>query len=204
MATVGSASLTNLSVPVSDGSKNATYLQPKLGFRFRVTFINFGTSGSSTAVLTRQIKDFTRPQVSWQEIPIDIYNSKIYVAGKHDWQQCNINIIDDANGLASQLIGQQQQKQLDFAEQSAKASGSDYKFMIRCEVLDGGNGANDVQILETWELYGCWIQSANYNQLAYSSNDALSIALTVRFDNALMTTNGLSAVGVATGIGSTT
>lgn len=201
MATIGSASLTNLSVPASDGAKNTTMLMPRLQFRFRAEFLNFGKKGSSTTQLTRQVKDITRPSVSFAEIPLDIYNSKVYIAGKHEWQDITINLIDDANGAVATLIGEQLQKQLDFAEQSGAAAAADYKFMLRYESLDGGNGANQVQVLETWEMYGCFVKSVNYNQMSYSTNDAASIQMTIRFDNAMQVNAGLSSVGVATGVG---
>jgi hypothetical protein len=45
------------------------------------------------------------------------------------------------------------QKQFDFFEQSSAAAGGDYKFLMRVEMLDGGNGASTPSILETWECY---------------------------------------------------
>ena len=36
-------------------------------------------------------------------------------------------------------------------------SGTDYKFNTRIEP-DGGNGANAVTVLETFELYGCLLK----------------------------------------------
>jgi hypothetical protein len=81
-------------------------------------------------------------------------------------------------------------------EQSSAASGIDYKFVTRCEVLDGGNGASAPNVLETWELYGCFITNVNYGDLNYSSSEAATIALTIRFDNAVQTPIG-------TGIGAT-
>ena len=51
-------------------------------------------------------------------------------------------------------------------EQSLTVSGSDYKSPIRIEILDGGNGVNVASVLETFELYGCYLESANYNTLA--------------------------------------
>jgi len=33
-------------------------------------------------------------------------------------------------------------------------------------------------------MYGCFIQSANYGDLNYATNEAATIALTIRYDNA--------------------
>jgi len=75
-------------------------------------------------------------------------------------------------------------------EQSSAASGIDYKFITRFEILDGGNGASTPNVLETWELYGCFIANVNYNDLDYASQEPAMITLSVRFDNAVQTPLG--------------
>ena len=90
------------------------------------------------------------------------------------------------------------QKQFDFYEQSSAASGVDYKFLTRIEILDGGNGAYTPNVLETWEMYGCFLVSANYGSLAYSSNEATQISLSIRYDNAIQTPQG-AGIGVNVG-----
>ena len=82
------------------------------------------------------------------------------------------------------------QKQFDFFEQASAASGIDYKFTTRIEMLDGGNGATAPGILETWELYGSYVQSVNYNTLAYATSDPVTITLAIRYDNAVQTPQG--------------
>ena len=180
------ASLTRFTVPVatdqSAGSQGL--LMPKLQYRFRVLFENFGVSKPTTE-MTKQVMDITRPSVDFDDITLDVYNSKIRMAGRHTWQDVTVQLRDDAAGSVSRLVGEQLQRQFDFFEQSSAASGIDYKFKLKYEVLDGGNGANEPGVLETWELYGCFIQNANYNTLAYNTSDPVTISLTLRFDNAL-------------------
>jgi hypothetical protein len=83
------------------------------------------------------------------------------------------------------LVSEQIQKQFDFLEQSSAASAGDYKFALKYEVLDGGNGTN-YQVLETWELDGCQISQCDWGDMNYGSNEAAMIAVTVRFDNAIL------------------
>jgi hypothetical protein len=85
---------------------------------------------------------------------------------------------------------------MDFLEMASAASGIDYKFTTRFEVLDGGNGAATPIVLETWELYGCYLKSVDYGNMAYAESTPVQIAMTIMFDNANQTPNG-------TGIGST-
>lgn len=185
------ASLTRFTVPVASdqSAQSQGLLMPKLKYRFRINFENFGISTPRTE-LTKQVMDFTRPSVSFEDITIDVYNSKIRMAGKHSWEDITVNLRDDALGTVSKLVGEQLQKQLDFFEQSSAAAGIDYKFTMRCEMLDGGNGVDTVNVLETWEMYGCFLQGVNYGDLNYGTSEPATIALTVRFDNALQTPLG--------------
>jgi len=196
MATA-SQSLFNMTVGADNTPSSQGLLMPKLQYRFRALFINFGVGGS-TQELTKQVMDITRPSVSFTEIPIDIYNSKMYLAGKHEWQATTINLRDDASGSVAKLVGQQLQKQMDFVEQASAATGQDYKFQINYEVLDGGNGTLLPNVLETWELYGCFIQSANYNNLNYGSSEMATIQLAIRYDNAIQSPLS-SGLGVQVG-----
>jgi hypothetical protein len=196
MATA-SQSLFNMTVASDNAGGNQGLLMPKLQYRFRVNFLNFGVGGATTE-LTKQVIDCSRPQVQFDEITIPIYNSTMYLAGKAKWQSMSINIRDDASGSVSKLVGQQLQKQMDFVEQASAATGQDYKFQINLEILDGGNGTLAPSVLETWELYGCFVQTANYNTVNYANNDPVTIALTIRYDNAVQ--SPLSA-GVGQNVG---
>ena len=207
MATA-SQSLFNMTVASDNAGGNQGLLMPKLQFRFRVNFLNFGTN-TSTIELTKQVIDCSRPNVQFTEITLPIYNSTMYLAGKHAWQTVSVNIRDDASNSVTKLVGQQLQKQMDFVEQASAATGQDYKFQTNIEILDGGNGTTAPIVLETWECYGCFLQTANYNTLNYGTSDVVTIALTIRFDNAIQSPIG-SGVGstiartlgsIATGIG---
>jgi hypothetical protein len=183
------SSLTRFTVPLaSDQSASSQgMLMPKLKFRFRVLFQNFGVS-SPTTELTKQVVDFKRPNVTFEEVTLDVYNSKVYLAGKHSWEAVTCNLRDDAAGNVSKLVGEQLQKQFDFAEQASASNGVDYKFSTNLEILDGGNGNSTPVVLETWELYGCFLTGADYGDVAYNSNDPVQIALNIRYDNAMQTT----------------
>jgi len=196
------ASLTKFTVPLaSDQSATSQgLLMPKLPFRFRVSFEGFGVSVGQRVELTKQIVSFARPTVTFGDIDIHVYNSIVRLAGKPTWGDVQVVIRDDAGGNVTKVVGEQIQKQFDFMEQSSAGAGRDYKFITRCEMLDGGNGANEPTILETWELYGCYIQSAAYGELNYSSNDPVQITLTMKFDNAVQTPGG---TGIGTFVGRT-
>lgn len=191
------SSLTRMTVPLASDQSSPTQglLMPKLKYRYRVVFENMGVSTPRTE-LTKQVMTFTRPTINFEEIEVPIYNSRIYLAGRQTWDAVSATFRDDAGGNVSRLIGEQIQKQMDTLEQASASSGIDYKFVTRCEVLDGGNGTSTPNVLETWELYGCFLVSANYGDLDYASNDPVTIECSLRYDNAVQTPLG-------TGIGST-
>ena len=190
-----------MTVPLASDQSASTQglLMPKLKYRFRVTFENFGISTPRTE-LTKQVISFTRPEVSFEEMLVPIYNSTLKLAGKHSWGDLTCELRDDAGGNVTKRVGEQLQKQLDFAEQSSAAAGIDYKFVTRFEVLDGGNGTATPVVLETWEIYGCYVKGVNYNDFNYGSSEVATITMTVAFDNALQTS---APGGVGTTIGRT-
>ena len=199
------ASLTKFTVPLASGQSASAQglLMPKLKYRFRTSFLNFGVS-SNVIEMTKQVMDIKRPQVQFGDITIDVYNSKVKLLGKPEWQDTSVQLRDDAGGNVSKLVGEQLQKQFDFMEQASAASGIDYKFQLVYEVLDGGNGANQPTVLETWELYGCFISQVDYGDLNYATNDPATINLTIKYDNAIQTPTGTGVgTAVARTIGST-
>ena len=190
------STLSKFTVPLANDQSSASQglLMPKLQYRFRVVLENFGVS-TPRSEITKQVVDVTRPNLSFEEVTLDVYNSRVRLAGKHTWEAITLTLRDDVNNSVSKLVGEQVQKQFDFFEQASAASGLDYKFTTRIEMLDGGNGATAPNVLETWELYGSFVQSVNYNTLAYGTSEPVTITLAIRYDNAVQTPQG-------TGIGS--
>ncbi len=193
---MATSSLSKFTVPLaSDQSASAQgLLMPKLGFRFRVSFENFGVSNPKTE-LTKQVMEAKRPTVTFGDITVDVYNSKVKLAGKPEWQDMTVKLRDDASGNVSRLVGEQLQKQFDFMNQASAAAGIDYKFFTRLEMLDGGNGASTPVVLETWEIVGCYLSSVDYGTVNYANNEVVTVDLTIKYDNA-------TQAPIGTGIGS--
>jgi hypothetical protein len=181
------ASLNRFTVPLSATQAASTQglLMPKLKYRFRVTLDNFGVAGTPSTELTKQVMNVTRPEVSFEEVKLPVYNSTVKILGKHSFADAKLTIRDDASGVVSRKVGEQLQKQFDFFEQSGAASAIDYKFRMRVEMLDGGNGQFEPVTLESFEFLGCFIKQATYQGGDYNSNDPMDIALTITFDNAI-------------------
>jgi hypothetical protein len=187
-----------MSIQPAGAGSNTSLLMPKLKYRFRVVFTGFGVE--DTTELIKQVVDVGRPKVSFEEMVLDIYNSKVKLAGKPSWEDITLNLRDDASGNVTKLVGQQIQKQFDFLEQASARSGIDYKFQTAIEVLDGGNGNFEASVLERWELYGCFIQNADYGDANYGTNEPMTVALTLKYDNAVQF-KGSAGSGIDRGVG---
>lgn len=196
------ASLSKLTVPLPAGqsSANQGLLMPKLKYRFRVVLQNFGVT-SPTTEITKQVMNVTRPEVTFENMTLDVYNSRIKYAGKHTWSDLTLTVRDDVTGAVSKLVGEQVQKQFDFFEQASAASGIDYKFTTVIEILDGGNGAFEPTVLEAFELDGCYLQKVTYQGGDYTSSDPMDIAMTITFDNAIQLNASGNPVGIGQNVG---
>lgn len=203
------SSLERFTVPLGGNQSSGIQglLMPKLKYRFRAFFLNFGAPGSATTELTKQLMSFARPQVQMEPIELQVYNSRVYIAGRPQWQVSQVVVRDDAGGNVSRIIGEQLQKQFDFLEQASASSAIDYKFTASIEMLDGNNLAEgEPGVLEKWELYGCFLSDVNYGDASYSENDPMTITMSIRYDNAIQTvgagvgTPGLTRFNPAEGI----
>jgi hypothetical protein len=146
-------------------------------YRFRVSF-GFDTS----EVVTSNVVSVTRPTLSHDEVTLDTYNSRIYLAGKHTWEAVTITIRDDVSNTVITQINEQMSRQIDMVNQASPLSGSGYKFQTNIETLDGGNA--EAETLDKWELYGCYIQNVAYGESNYATSDAQILTVTIRYDNA--------------------
>ena len=174
-------------------------LQPRLKNRWRITFANLG-GGVDSQPLSMQAVTVTRPVLNFDEVQLDRYNSRAWVAGKHTFEPMTLTFEDDVTGSASKVLQEQLQKQqwLTGAEGpwlAASGEGSLYKFVTYLDLLDGNE-----QVTEKWTVEGCWLQNIDYTDLDYAASEAVQITTTVRYDHARQNIGGYAqGEGVATG-----
>lgn len=176
--------LQNFGVPTGDANSRGGILMPKVKNRFRVFVFNFGLPGS-TVGFTQQVITAARPNVNFNPQTVHSYNSTAYYAGKAEWETVEVTVRDDVTNSAAQLIGAQMQRQMNFFEQTVPLSAGDYKFQMQIDTLDGGGtSAEDAGVLESWVYEGCWLATVNYESFDYATADAMTISMSVRYDNA--------------------
>jgi len=163
------------------GGEQGVLVQPKLAYRFRVTFNTFG-NGVDNLQLTSQVISASRPSLTHDDIVVDVYNSRINLAGKHTWDPITVTVRDDVTGKVAKTIAAQMQKQVDHANQASTKSGSGYKFDMWIENLDGTS--DNPVVLDGWHLGGCYVQNVNYGENNYATSDPLQITIAIKYDNA--------------------
>ena len=174
------AVLDKLSVPTNTEQQGT--LMPKLQYRFRVNFLRMGGAGD-TSIVTQNVISVTRPELAHDEVVVDTYNSKIYLAGKHTWSPITITLRDDVTSETSRMLDQQVSRQIDMANQSSVQAATSYKFETIIENLNGGNPSP--VILDQWELSGCYIANIAYGETSYASGGEFqTITVQMRYDNA--------------------
>lgn len=178
---------------VPGGNEGAVLVQPKLSYRFRVRLNGFGSDSDplQNLELTSQVVSVTRPSMTHDDVIIDVYNSRINLAGKHTWDAITLTVRDDVTGNVARAIASQMQKQIDHANQASVKAGGGYKFGMAIENLDGGQPG---EVLDAWQLAGCYIQNVNYGENNYATSDALQITIAIKYDNANHNIGGTDAL----------
>ena len=179
--------LSKFNVP---GGTSGVLVQPKLQYRFRVFMNEFGNGINQE--LTSQVVSVGRPSLTHDDVVIDVYNSRVKLAGKHTWDDISLVVRDDVTGVVAKTIAAQLQKQVDHAAQSSIKAGGGYKFGMSIENLDGAN--DGATILDSWQLAGCYVSNVAYGENNYATSDAMTITLTIKFDNANHVINGAEAL----------
>ena len=163
-------------------------LHPKHKNRWRALFTGLGgILGSNAGVpndLSLQVITATRPNISYEEVQLDRYNSRVYVAGKHTFEPCTITVEDDVTNRAANAIQTQLEKQQRLIGATGpwlntEATAFTYKFGMLLEMLDGNE-----TVVESWKYEGCFLQAVDWGDLDYSTGEKMTINLTVRFDHA--------------------
>jgi hypothetical protein len=189
------STLNQFGVPLGGGAGRGGILQPKTKHKFRVRVINFGPVAGGIE-LSQQVISVGRPQKQQSPVEVHSYNSIMYYAGKASWNSISLRVRDDVTNSVSKLIGHQVQKENNYFQQTTPLAGSNYKFQMYIETLDGGDDA----VLERWFVEGCFLENVEWGDNEYSSADAVEISMTIRYDNATQE-GGLMPLNPQLGVG---
>ena len=148
-----------------------TPFEPKLKNRFVM---------SIDGIPAYLIKTAARPSIEFEEVELNHMNVKRYVKGKATWQSIEITMYDPVVPSAAQSV--MEWIRLSHESVTGRDGYSDfYKKDVQFQVL-GPVG----DVVEQWTLKGTWIQSANFNDMDFSSSEPVEIECTLRYDYAIL------------------
>ena len=148
-----------------------TAFEPKLQNRF-LMYID--------GIPSYLIKKVARPSVTFGEVVLDHINVKRKIKGKANWDNLSFELYDPVTPSGAQAV--MEWVRLSHESVTGRDGYSDfYKKDIGFQVL-GPVG----DVVEEWLLKGAFIQAANFNDLSFDSSEPVDIALTLRYDYAIL------------------
>ncbi len=168
-------------IPMDGLSPRDVTIQPKLRFKFRVRFVNFGglESASYSFDSTQQVISVGRPKITFESTELGTYAGSIKVFNKPKFENITVTFRDDIANSLSGAVASQLQKQYDFNEGRYAVSGGASKFTMIIETLDG---VNEMRAVDAFRLEGCFIESADFGSLNYAESTFNEIPLVISYD----------------------
>ena len=125
------------------------------------------------------IKATNLPNLDNGEIVIDYINVDFKVKGKSRWQDITVTLYDPVDPTAAQMV----HDWIDLTHKSDNGvdgfAFDDYKKDIDIKYVDPKGSE-----FQGWKLYGAFIGASNWGDLDWSTDDALQIELTLKYDYA--------------------
>ena len=148
-----------------------TNFEPKLSNRFIMEI---------EGVPSFMVKTANRPKIESEVVELDHINLKRKIKGKSNWTDITITLYDPVIPSGAQSV-------MEWIRQSHESiTGRDgyadfYKKNIDFYTL-GPVGDK----VEQWKLVGAWINSAEFGDMDWSTNDPVMITLTLSYDYAIL------------------
>ena len=126
------------------------------------------------------IKAANRPSINFETITLDHINIKRKLQGKGEWQSLSITLYDPIVPSGAQQV--MEWVRLGHESITGRRGYADfYKKDIDFYML-GPVGDK----IEQWKLKGAFIESAEFGDLSFDSNDPAEITLTLQYDYAIL------------------
>lgn len=126
------------------------------------------------------IKTAKRPSIQFETVVIDHINIKRKLQGKGEWQNIDLTLLDPIVPSAAQKV--MEWVRSGHESLTGRRGYADfYKKNIKIKVF-GPPG----DVVEQWDIKGAFIESADFGELDWSSNDPNEISLTIAYDYAVL------------------
>jgi hypothetical protein len=126
------------------------------------------------------VKAAARPSIQFENVVLDHINIKRKLQGKGEWQDITVTLYDPIVPSAAQAV--MEWVRLGHESITGRRGYADfYKKDITFYML-GPVGDK----IEQWTIKGAFIQSANFGDLSFDSNEPATIELTLSYDYAIL------------------
>ena len=149
-----------------------TPFEPKVAFRFLLTI------GAMPAYL---MKATSMPSIDNGEIVIDYVNTDFKVKGKSRWQDITITLYDPVDPSGAAAVHNWIKIHHNSESGEDGFAFDEYKRDITIEALN----PHGVPV-ETWDIKGAFIGASNWGDMDWSTDEAKTIELTIKYDYAVL------------------
>lgn len=126
------------------------------------------------------LKTAARPSITVEEHELPFINSRRYIAGISRFNEMAITMHDPVAPSGAQQV--MEWIRLHFEAVSGRGGYADfYKRDIQLKMLDPIG-----TVVELWDIKGAFIKEANFGELSYDAGEPQEIALTLRYDLAVL------------------
>lgn len=126
------------------------------------------------------VKTAARPSIQFEKVTLDHINVKRHIKGKGEWQDITITLYDPIVPSGAQAV--MEWIRLSHESLTGRDGYSDF-YKKRINFFSLGPVGDKI---EQWTLVGAWIQSSNFGDVDFSSNDPMAIELTLTYDYAVL------------------
>ena len=147
--------------------------------RWSISTMGKGTGQFQSPVLLI-LKEATRPTFNFEEPEMHHNQEQAYFAGKQNWEPIRLVWYD---GEQSPDVSAEIWDWLNTVSNIASvivAPPNQYKKECTLQMENGAGVPT-----ETWQMFGCWPQNINWNDLDYANTDIQTLECTMRYDRAL-------------------
>ena len=144
-----------------------TAFEPKVTNRF-IMYID--------GIPSYMVKSVSSPSFTDGVIKLDHINTYRKIRGKREWQNMTLSLYDPITPSGAQAV--MEWARLGYESVTGRAGYSDfYKKIITLNML-GPVG----DIIGEWVIKGAFVQSSNFGQYNWSTDEAISVELTIAMD----------------------
>lgn len=168
-------------IPLDPVTGRDVTIQPKLSYRFRVRFLQFGGLESATYSFDtmQQVISVQRPTIEMAQKKIGTFAGHVTVTNKPIFEPITVTFRDDIANTLAESIGSQLQKQYDFLNGRYGFSSGSAKFTMIVETMDS---LNTIRARDAFRLENCLITNANFGEMQYNNDDPINITLNISYD----------------------